>query len=120
MQAVMKDVATITSKAREIRRLAPSSVHRAGERPTLIVVHTTKGRGVAFMEGNFRWHAGLMTEEGIEASVLHLPTIKPYSNGPGSKLRVEEVDQAFSAVRREYRADGVREREDDGAGSKRG
>jgi len=37
----------------------------AGERPTLIVAHTTKGKGVGYMEGNFRWHTGPMTEEQI-------------------------------------------------------
>ena len=29
--------------------------------PTVIVCHTTKGKGVSFMEGQVRWHAGKLT-----------------------------------------------------------
>jgi transketolase len=48
----------------------------AGERPTLIVAHTTKGRGVSFMEGNFRWHTGPMTEEQIAEALSGLAEVQ--------------------------------------------
>ena len=31
--------------------------------PTVIIAHTTKGKGVSFMENNNRWHAGKITDE---------------------------------------------------------
>jgi transketolase len=29
---------------------------RAGDRPTVIIAHTIKGKGVSFMEGKAEWH----------------------------------------------------------------
>jgi transketolase len=32
-------------------------------RPAVVIAHTVKGRGVSFMEGNFRWHGQVPTDE---------------------------------------------------------
>lgn len=38
----------------------------SGEQPTLIVSHTTKGKGVSFMENVASWHHGVPTKEQYE------------------------------------------------------
>lgn len=42
------------------------------EIPTVLICHTVKGKGVAFMEGQARWHAGKITREQYEESLAHL------------------------------------------------
>ena len=39
------------------------------EIPTCIVAHTIKGKGVDFMEGQVRWHAGKVTDEQLNACI---------------------------------------------------
>lgn len=39
------------------------------EAPTCIVAHTIKGKGVDFMEGQVRWHAGKVTDEQLSACI---------------------------------------------------
>ena len=41
-------------------------------RPSVIIAHTTKGRGVSFMEYDHRWHAGILTEEQYERALGEL------------------------------------------------
>lgn len=40
--------------------------------PTVIIAHTTKGKGVPFMENNNRWHAGKITDEQLQDAINHL------------------------------------------------
>ena len=40
--------------------------------PSIFICHTTKGKGVSFMENQVRWHAGKVTAEQYEASVAEL------------------------------------------------
>lgn len=40
--------------------------------PTVIICHTTKGKGVSFMENQVRWHAGRITEEQYNQAVAEL------------------------------------------------
>lgn len=40
--------------------------------PSLIVAHTTKGKGVPFMEGNNIWHKGAPTKEQFEEAMVAL------------------------------------------------
>lgn len=40
--------------------------------PTILVCHTTKGKGVDFMENQVRWHAGKITEEQYADAVKKL------------------------------------------------
>ena len=32
-------------------------------RPSVLIANTVKGKGVSFMEGNYRWHSGKLSEE---------------------------------------------------------
>ena len=38
-------------------------------RPTLVVAHTVKGKGVPFMENNNAWHKGVPTKEQLAEAV---------------------------------------------------
>ncbi len=41
--------------------------------PKVLIGHTTKGKGVSFMEGNNRWHVGgHMTQAEYECAVVEL------------------------------------------------
>ena len=40
--------------------------------PTCIIAHTIKGKGVGFMENQVRWHAGKISDEELESSILEL------------------------------------------------
>lgn len=40
--------------------------------PTCIIAHTVKGKGVAFMESQVRWHAGKITDEQLETAIMDL------------------------------------------------
>jgi transketolase len=41
-------------------------------RPSLIIAHTVKGKGVSFMENNFIWHAHPLSEEDLRRGLLEL------------------------------------------------
>lgn len=40
--------------------------------PTVFVCHTIKGKGVSFMEGQAKWHAGKITQEQYETCIMEL------------------------------------------------
>jgi transketolase len=40
--------------------------------PAVIIAHTVKGKGVSFMEGNFRWHSQIPTEVELAAALSEL------------------------------------------------
>lgn len=40
--------------------------------PTIIIAHTKKGRGVSFMEDNYIWHSGKITQEQFEIGLRDL------------------------------------------------
>ena len=40
--------------------------------PVVFVCHTTKGKGVSFMENQVRWHAGKITVEQLNESISKL------------------------------------------------
>ncbi len=42
------------------------------DKPIVFVCHTTKGKGVSFMEDQIRWHAGKITKEQYEEAVKEL------------------------------------------------
>lgn len=42
------------------------------ERPTVIIAHTIKGKGVDFMENQARWHAGKISDEQLRESIVKL------------------------------------------------
>jgi transketolase len=41
-------------------------------RPTIIVAHTIKGKGVSFMEGDFNWHSKPITDADLEQGLAEL------------------------------------------------
>jgi transketolase len=43
-----------------------------GERPTCIIAHTTKGRGVSFMEDRVEWHHKVPSPDQVSAAVAEL------------------------------------------------
>lgn len=42
------------------------------EIPTVLICHTIKGKGVPFMENQYQWHAGKITDSQYDASVKNL------------------------------------------------
>ena len=51
-------------------KLALSSIDKA--RPTVIVAHTTKGKGISFMEGKVEWHYKNPNDEQLAAALAEL------------------------------------------------
>ena len=45
---------------------------QASDRPTVIIAHTTKGKGVSFMEGKAEWHGKAPSEEEFKRAVEEL------------------------------------------------
>jgi transketolase len=43
-----------------------------GPRPTAVIAHTVKGRGVSFMEGQYRWHTQPVTAEHLRQALVEL------------------------------------------------
>ena len=41
-------------------------------RPAAVIAHTVKGKGVSFMEGNFRWHAQVPSDEELATALAEL------------------------------------------------
>ncbi|CAN5729883.1 transketolase [soil metagenome] len=41
-------------------------------KPTCIIAHTIKGKGVSFMEGDFNWHAKVPTQDELSAAIDEL------------------------------------------------
>jgi len=62
----------------EITQALESAVKFEGK-PTIIVAHTIKGKGVSFMENNVRWHSLAPTEEQTKQALKELG----YSNEKG-------------------------------------
>ena len=42
--------------------------HATGHRPTVLLAHTIKGRGISFAEGRHRWHNGVATDQELAAA----------------------------------------------------
>jgi len=50
--------------------IVAAASHRG--KPTCIIAHTVKGKGVSFMEGDFNWHAKVPTESELSAAIDEL------------------------------------------------
>jgi transketolase len=48
------------------------TAQRTTGRPTVILAHTVKGKGVSFMEGQSKWHANSATPEEVEQGLAEL------------------------------------------------
>jgi transketolase len=55
----------------EIDRAFSAALAQKG-RPTAVIAHTVKGKGVSFMEGDFNWHAKVPTAENLAAAMAEL------------------------------------------------
>lgn len=57
-------------------------------RPTALIAHTVKGRGVSFMEDKFFWHTGILTPAEFETAMAELgessPAIAAAADATGS------------------------------------
>ena len=42
------------------------------DKPTVFICHTVKGKGIAFMENQARWHAGRITKEQYDDAIVEL------------------------------------------------
>ena len=50
-------------------------------RPTCIIAHTIKGKGVSFMEGDFNWHAKVPSDEDLAKAMAELDAAVPAAAG---------------------------------------
>jgi transketolase len=50
-------------------------------RPTAVIAHTVKGRGVSFMEGKFFWHTRVLTAAEFELAMTELGEAVPATDG---------------------------------------
>ncbi len=44
-------------------------------RPAVVIAHTVKGKGVSFMEGNFRWHSRVPTDQELATALAELADV---------------------------------------------
>jgi len=44
----------------------------AGDKPTLLIAHTTKGNGVSFMENGAKWHHGVPADEQYQKAIREI------------------------------------------------
>jgi transketolase len=51
---------------------ALGTVPTAAGRPTAIIAHTVKGKGVSFMEGELAWHYRSPSDEQLRAALAEL------------------------------------------------
>ena len=49
-----------------------ADANEPGDRPVAIVAHTIKGKGVSFMEGQYKWHTGVFTPEQFATAMSDL------------------------------------------------
>jgi len=55
-----------------IARLEEAKSRNESDRPTLILAHTTKGKGVRLTEGKFEWHSKVPSKAELEAVAVEL------------------------------------------------
>ena len=56
----------------QLKDILDSLPDPSGDLPVVVVAHTVKGKGVSFMEGNSRWHAGKVTDEQLSLALSDL------------------------------------------------
>ena len=59
----------------DLEQLVPSleqAARLAAEGPVAVVAHTVKGKGVSFMEGDFRWHGQAPNDEQLKLALAEL------------------------------------------------
>lgn len=63
---------SIEVNGHDFTELRQALASRASDRPTAIIAHTIKGKGVSFMEDNNDWHYRIPTENQLEAAIKEL------------------------------------------------
>lgn len=63
-------------------RAAFDRAQAASTQPVAIIAHTTKGKGVSFMEGDHNWHAKVPTQQELADAIAELSTTSLTSVGP--------------------------------------
>ena len=53
----------------QLLKAAYEAAKKCLDKPTLVLAHTTKGKGVSYMEGIAKWHHGVPTAEQYEEAV---------------------------------------------------
>lgn len=56
---------------------AMEEAKRTKGRPTCIIAHTIKGKGVSFMEGDYNWHAKVPNSDELAKALAELETQRP-------------------------------------------
>ena len=51
-----------------------SSLHLYPEKPSLVIAHTTKGKGISFMENQVKWHHGVPSDQQYNDAMVELDT----------------------------------------------
>lgn len=55
-----------------LHKVSEQILHSAKQKPVALVFHTSKGRGVSFMEGNAEWHYGILDEVSYNKAMQEL------------------------------------------------
>jgi len=45
------------------------------DKPSLVIAHTVKGKGISYMENNIKWHHGVPDEKQYEAALTELDNV---------------------------------------------
>ena len=53
-------------------RHAFNQAKQTKDKPTIIIAHTIKGKGVSFMEDNYAWHGAAPNQEQYEQAMKEL------------------------------------------------
>jgi len=62
-----------------VATLEKAKAHEGG--PALIVAHTVKGKGISYMENDYKWHARVPTEEELATAMRELGEPVPSPGG---------------------------------------
>lgn len=50
------------------------------DKPTVIIAHTVKGKGISFMEGNNEWHHNRLTQSQYDLAIMELSKMEGYND----------------------------------------
>ena len=59
----------------QLLKAAYEAAKKCLDKPTLVLAHTTKGKGVSYMENAASWHHGVMTEEQYKQAVEEIEKV---------------------------------------------
>jgi len=65
----------------DILRVLGAAADGAGGRPTVVIAHTIKGKGVSFMEGHYFWHTRAIKPEELAQALAELGEPVPAGEG---------------------------------------